>query len=214
MTDERELALVDHDRLTTRLREVVPLGDALDVSVLSGGRSNLTYLVRSGPHEYVVRRRPLGPVAAGAHDMAREHRVQAALAWSGIPVPTVYGYWDDEGAVGAPFYVMSRVAGAVFHRRTDVEHLSAPQARAVSEATVDVLDRLHRVDPAAIGLADLGRSKGFVARRIGRWLEQWKRSEHRDHPRAQEQRPPRTGRAGVPRVRGAAIGNEIGERDG
>jgi aminoglycoside phosphotransferase (APT) family kinase protein len=182
VTDEDVLGLVDRNRLSDYLGMVVPLGATFDVEVLSGGRSNLTYLVRSGPHEYVVRRRPLGAVAAGAHDMAREYRVQAALQGMGLPVPTVYVYCDDEAFVGAPFYVMGRVKGCVYHRRADVAGLSAEQASVVSKATVEVLDRLHRVDYAAVGLGQLGRPEGFVARRIGRWLDQWRRSEHRDHP--------------------------------
>jgi aminoglycoside phosphotransferase (APT) family kinase protein len=84
--------------------------------------------------------------------------------------------------VGAPFYVMSNVRGSVFHQLSDVHALDPQQAQAISLDLVDVLDRLHRVDPAAVGLQDLGRPAGFVARRIGRWLDQWHKSPHRDHP--------------------------------
>jgi aminoglycoside phosphotransferase (APT) family kinase protein len=181
VTDEDVLALVDPKRLRAYLETVVTLDGALDIQVLSGGRSNLTYLVSSGLREYVLRRRPIGEVAPGAHDMSREHRVLAALDASGLPTPSVYGYCEEEAIVGAPFYVMERVEGTAFHRRSDVEELSANEARAVSEATVDVLERLHRVDYEAVGLGQLGRPEGFIARRIERWLEQWRRSEHRDH---------------------------------
>jgi aminoglycoside phosphotransferase (APT) family kinase protein len=180
--DDDALALVDESLLVECIATVAPVTDTVQVTVLSGGRSNLTYRVRSGPDDYVVRRRPIGRVAKGAHDMAREHRVLAALQGSELPIPTVYGYWDDERVVGAPFYVMSYVPGAVFHRPSDVAALTEAQARAISEATVDVLDRLHRVDPAAVGLGELGRPDGFVARRIGRWLEQWRAGDYRDHP--------------------------------
>jgi aminoglycoside phosphotransferase (APT) family kinase protein len=101
---------------------------------------------------------------------------------SAIPIPTVYGFCDDETIVGAPFYLMSRVHGSVFHRRDDVSALSPAQARQISEAVVDTLDQLHRIDPDAVGLGDLGRPVGFVARRIERWLEQWERGQHRDYP--------------------------------
>jgi aminoglycoside phosphotransferase (APT) family kinase protein len=117
----------------------------------------VTYVVRSGAHEYVVRRRPVGDVPAGAHDMAREYRVLAALGGGSVPVPTVFGFSDDETIVGAPFYVMSLVHGVVFHRRDDVASLTPTDAGEVSHA------------------------EGFVARRIGRWLEQWDRGPHRDH---------------------------------
>lgn len=175
------VALVDIEGLTGYLRTVVELTDPVTIGVLSGGRSNLTYLARSGSSEYVLRRRPLGPVAPGAHDMAREYRVQAALQGSGIPLARVYGYSEDESIMGAPFYVMSRVHGHVFHQRADVASLTPEEARRISEAAVDVLQQIHSVDASAVGLGDLGRPEGFVARRISRWLEQWRRSEHRDH---------------------------------
>jgi aminoglycoside phosphotransferase (APT) family kinase protein len=183
MVTEREVvALVDRAALARHLRRVAPMGADLEVEVLSGGLSNLTYRVRTGPHEYVARRRPLGLVGAGAHDMAREYRVLSALKGSDLPLPTVFGYWDDESTMGAPFYIMSLVRGHVFHRRQDVAGLRPEQAQAISEETMTVLDRLHRVDTHAVGLANLGRPEGFVARRIGRWVDQWQRSPHRDHP--------------------------------
>src|SRR5438270_2329354 len=175
------VARVDIDRLTGYLRTVVELTDPVTVEVLSGGRSNLTYLACSGSSEYVLRRRPLGPVAPGAHDMAREYRVQLALQRSGVPLAHVYGYSEDESIMGAPFYVMSRVHGHVFHQRADVAGLTAEEPGRISEATVEVLHKIHSVDASAVGLGDLGRPEGFVARRISRWLEQWRRSEHRDH---------------------------------
>ncbi len=189
MSDTAELGLVDLVGLGRFLAETGvalddrdPGGAALEVSVLSGGLSNLTYLVRSGGHEHVVRRRPMGHVAPGAHDMRREFTVLSALQPTGVPIPVVYGFSDDETIVGAPFYAMSRVRGSVFHRRADVTGLKVHEARAISEAVVDVLDRLHRVEPAAVGLGALGRPEGFVARRISRWMAQWEQAEHRDHP--------------------------------
>jgi aminoglycoside phosphotransferase (APT) family kinase protein len=180
MNDDDVLALVDRSRLQAWLGSVAPLGGDIDVSVLSGGSSNLTYSIRSGAHQYVLRRRPLGKVAA--HDMGREHRVQAALQDSGVPLATVYGYTEDESLVGAPCYVMSRVAGAIFERRADVDTLSPQQTAGISAAVIATLDKLHRVDAEAVGLGTLGRPDQFVARRIGRWLDQWNRSDHSDQP--------------------------------
>ncbi|MDE3205014.1 MAG: phosphotransferase family protein [Acidobacteriota bacterium] len=173
--------LVDRSRLRDFLEPLVGLGPDLTIEVLSGGRSNLTYLLRSGSAEYVLRRRPIGAEVKGAHDMAREFRVQQALQATAVPLARVYGFCADETVMGAPFYAMSRVAGSVFHRRSDVADLSAEQSRALSEAVIDTLDILHRVDYAAVGLRDLGRPEGFVRRRIGRWLEQYRSGRHRDH---------------------------------
>src|ERR1700722_3656000 len=103
VTDADILALVDVPRLRACLDPVLPLEERLELAVLSGGRSNLTYLLRSGSEEYVLRRRPLGVVASGAHDMAREFRVQSALQDSELPLARVYGYFSDEAVMGAPF---------------------------------------------------------------------------------------------------------------
>jgi aminoglycoside phosphotransferase (APT) family kinase protein len=172
--------LIDVDALSAYLRTVVELPQTPTVEVLSGGRSNLTFLARSGPREYVLRRRPLGPVDPGAHDMAREYRVQAALQGRGLPLAEVYGFCDDESIMDAPFYVMSRIRGQVFHSRADVVSVTRQQAAEISRAVVEVLVHLHGIDAEAAGLADLGRPEGFVARRIARWTERWRRSPHRD----------------------------------
>jgi aminoglycoside phosphotransferase (APT) family kinase protein len=182
VTQPEELALVDRERLADFLGRVTPIAGEIHLDLLSGGRSNLTFLVRSGEQEYVVRRRPVGQVPAGAHDMAREHRVLAALQGTPIPVPRVFGFCDDDRIVGAPFYVMSRVPGSILERRADASGLSPSQSGQISRAAVDVLNELHLVDPSSVGLAEFGRPVGFVARRIGRWLDQWRRGPHRDHP--------------------------------
>jgi aminoglycoside phosphotransferase (APT) family kinase protein len=186
MNNDDVVALVDKPKLQAWLSDIAVVDGDIEVSVLSGGSSNLTYFVHSGAHQYVLRRRPLGKVAAGAHDMAREHRVQAALQGSAVPLATVYGYTEDESIVGAPCYVMSRVAGSVFENRDDVAALSAKQTDAISAGVIAALDQLHRVDPESVGLATLGKPANFVARRIGRWLDQWDRSEHSDQPMVQE----------------------------
>jgi aminoglycoside phosphotransferase (APT) family kinase protein len=182
VSERAALQLVDVPRLTAQLDELGLVDGQVDVSVLSGGNSNLTYLVRGGERELVVRRRPLGPVPAGAHDMHREYRVLAAVGPTGLPVPRVHAYWDDESIVGAPAYVMDRVDGTVLHEPADAAGVSSEAAAKLSDAIVDVLVELHAVVPADVGLGDLGRPDGFVARRLGRWLEQWRRSEHRDQP--------------------------------
>ncbi|MCU1345180.1 MAG: acyl-CoA dehydrogenase [Acidimicrobiia bacterium] len=182
MSTTEELGLVDSEKLKSFLATVAPIGDTFEVEVLSGGMSNLTYLVRTGQHEYVARRRPLGAVAAGAHDMNREYRVLAGLRETDLPFPRAFGYTDDESIIGAPFYVMSRVHGSVFHRPEDVKDLSPAQTAAISKTVVEVLKQLHAIDYKAVGLGELGKPEGFVGRRISRWLDQWNRSEHRDHP--------------------------------
>ncbi len=182
MTTIDALGVVDRDRLAAIVDGIAPVERGMEVAVLSGGSSNLTFAVTAGDLRLVARRRPLGTVAAGAHDMAREFRVLAALAATTLPVPRVYGFYHDEAVMGAPFYLMDRVPGSVLDRREDVADLSPQQCRALSSAAVAVLAQLHAIDYDAVGLGDLGRPSGFVPRRLTRWMQQWDRSSHRDYP--------------------------------
>ncbi|GAB7003020.1 phosphotransferase family protein [Nocardioides sp. AN3] len=151
---------------------------------ISGGKSNLTYEVSDGSSAWIVRRPPLGHVLATAHDMAREHRVMAALRDTAVPVPVTFGLCEDTDVVGAPFYVMAKVAGTPYRTRGELEALGADRTRAISERLVDTLVALHEVDPASVGLADFGRPEGFLGRQVRRWKKQMDASHHRDLPAA------------------------------
>lgn len=178
-----QLPGLDLDRLTSYLRQEKPellAAGELTASLIPGGRSNLTYELGE---RWILRRPPLGHVLATAHDMAREHRVLTALAGSPVPVPRTILLCTDPEVLGAPFYVMEKVAGTVYR--------SAEQARAVlgdggAEALatdlVGVLAALHRLDPAAYGLGDFGRPEGFLTRQVRRWRTQLDGSRSRAVP--------------------------------
>ncbi len=178
---------LDLGRLSTWLSAHVPgAGPEFTVTLIAGGKSNLTYLVADGDHEWIVRRPPLGHVLATAHDMAREHRVISALRGTAVPVPTTYDLCEDVDVIGAPFYVMQRCAGTPYRFATELEALGAERTRAISEQLVDTLAALHAVDPPAVGLADFGRPEGFLARQVSRWKKQLDASRSRDLPAADE----------------------------
>ena len=168
--------------VTAWLAAHVPaLTPPLEFRLLAGGHSNLTYaLYRSRGADLVLRRPPLEHVLESAHDMAREHRIISALAGSGVPVAPTHGLCEDPAVNGAPFYVMTFVPGTVLHDRTVAAGLSMAERVAISDDTVDVLARLHALDPAALGLADLGRHEGYIARQLKRWTRQWEAT--RTHP--------------------------------
>jgi aminoglycoside phosphotransferase (APT) family kinase protein len=158
----------------------------LRARLIAGGRSNLTYEVTDSRATWIVRRPPLGHVLATAHDMAREFRVMSALRDTEVPVPRTYALCDDEGVLGAPFYVMERVAGRPYRHATELQPLGAERTRAISIGLIDILATLHEVDPAAIGLGDFGRPEGFLARQVRRWRKQLDSSHSRDLPAADE----------------------------
>jgi aminoglycoside phosphotransferase (APT) family kinase protein len=158
----------------------------LEAKLIAGGKSNLTYIVSDGSHEWIVRRPPLGHVLATAHDMAREYRVMSALQGTDVPVPTTSALCEDDGVIGATFYVMERCAGTPYRTSAELEPLGREQTRAISERLVDTLAALHQVDPAAVGLADFGRPEGFLRRQVIRWKKQLDASYNRDLPAAAE----------------------------
>lgn len=144
-----------------------------------GGAANLTYRAVTGDTEVVLRRAPLGQVAKGGHDMEREHRVLSQL-WQGYPLaPRAFLYCDDPDIMGKPFFVMERRHGSVI-RNEWPPPLTAPLRQRVAENLVSALAELHRIRPGAVGLEDLGRPDGFVARQVAGWRSRWAAAKTRE----------------------------------
>ena len=158
----------------------------LRAGILPGGKSNITYDVTDGHRHWVLRRPPLGHVLATAHDMRREYRVISALAGTGVPVPETYLLCEDPGVIGAPFYVMEKVAGTPYRTAGQLEELGPERTRLVATRMIDTLAALHAVDPDAVGLGDFGRPQGFLARQVRRWKQQLDASRSRDLTGADE----------------------------
>ncbi|MFF8512803.1 phosphotransferase family protein [Streptomyces sp. NPDC015492] len=151
----------------------------LRAELVQGGRSNLTYKVTDGRNRWVLRRPPLGGLTPSAHDVGREFRVVSALAGSGVPVARAVAL-GDEKAMGVPFAVVEYVDGVVVRTEDDLDALSDLTAVRCALGLVDVLARLHAVEPAAVGLSDLGRPEGYLTRQVRRWYDQWRRVRTRD----------------------------------
>jgi aminoglycoside phosphotransferase (APT) family kinase protein len=196
---------LDPARLRAYLAEHRPdLAGDVRATLITGGRSNLTYHVRVGARDLVLRRPPLGHVLATAHDMGREYRVISALAGTPVPVPSTVLLCPDPDAIGAPFYLMSRVDGVVYRSRAQTDPLGDGGRRDLAYAMMDVLAALHSVDPEAVGLGDFGHPDGFLARQVRRWSGQLDKSRSRPLPGVDALRdrlaaslPPASGRAGV-----------------
>ncbi|MFD3487126.1 phosphotransferase family protein [Streptomyces sp. NPDC058665] len=175
---------LDPERLRGHLDRERPglVGGPLSARLIEGGRSNLTYLIGDGTHEWVVRRPPLGHVLATAHDMTREFRVISALHPTAVPVPGPLLLCEDPDVLGAPFYVMEYVAGTPYRTAEQLAPLGPGRTRTALLGLVDTLVELHAVDPAAVGLADFGRPEGFLDRQLRRWAKQLDASRNRDLP--------------------------------
>ncbi|MBK9180387.1 MAG: phosphotransferase family protein [Acidimicrobiales bacterium] len=181
---------IDPGPVTAWFVEHVPgVVPPLAFELIAGGHSNLTYKVTDAEGgRYVLRRPPLGHVLATAHDMGREHRIIAAVGPTAVPVAPALGLCADESVNGAPFYVMAYVDGHVLDTPEAARRVFPDEARrrVAGESLVDVLATLHGVDPDAVGLGDLGRKEGYVARQLKRWSTQWERSKTRELPAIEE----------------------------
>ena len=133
--------------------------------------------------EFVLRRPPLHGVLPTAHDMGREHRIIEALGPTPVPVPVALASCPDPDVIGAPFYVMSYVAGTVLNDIETAEAALDVGARAhAGESLVDALVALHAVDIDAVGLGDLARRDELIRRQLKRWHAQFDASKTRAVP--------------------------------
>ncbi len=149
--------------------------------LLAGGRSNVSYrLTGSRGERWVLRRPPLGHVLPTAHDMVREYRVLAGLHAAGFPVPRPIVACSEVDVIGAPFVLMEFVDGRVVDSPASARALAAPDADTACRSLIDTLATLHAIDPAAAGLADLGRPDGYLRRQVDRWAKQWDLTRTRD----------------------------------
>jgi len=168
---------IDGARLEQWLRENVPdYAGPLDISRFSGGQSNPTYRLTTPGATYVLRRKPPGELAPGAHAVDREARVMQALEVQGFPVPHVYRLCMDDSVIGSAFYVMSFADGRIFWS-SRFETVAPGERRAYFDAMNATLASLHGFDPAAIGLGDYGKPGNYFARQIGRWSKQYHADE-------------------------------------
>ncbi len=170
--------------LAAYLRAHLPaLSGTLVVEQFPRGFSNLTYLIRVGARQLVLRRPPFGASVKTAHDMGREYRILSHLAPLYPKAPRPLLYCDDEAVLGAPFYVMERVEGVIL-RPTMPEGMIPPPERMarIAGAFVETLAELHAVDADAAGLGTLGRPDGYVQRQIEGWTRRYHRARTDDVP--------------------------------
>lgn len=156
----------------------------VEIEQFPGGHSNLTYLLRFGGRELVLRRPPFGSKVKTAHDMGREYRILSRLHAVYPKAPRALAHCDDPELLGAPFYIMERVRGVILRHQKPPQgvELSPETMRTLSEAAVDGLADLHGVDYEAAGLGGLGRPEGYVARQVKGWSERWRNARTDDVP--------------------------------
>lgn len=169
--------------LRAYLAELLGGAEELAIEQFPGGHSNLTYLLRYGKRELVLRRPPFGSKVKRAHDMGREFRFLSKLGPAKPWAPTPLGFCDDPAVIGAEFYLLERLRGVILRRGVPAGlTVDEPMARRLSETLLDVLIELHDVDYEAIGLGDLGRPNGFVERQVRGWTRRYDDARTEDIP--------------------------------
>jgi aminoglycoside phosphotransferase (APT) family kinase protein len=180
----REGEELDLARLREYLSAHVPaLGPVLAIEQFPHGHSNLTYLIRDGEREWVLRRPPFGNRVKTAHDMGREYRLLSRLCHVYPPAPVPLLYCDDESILGAPFYLMERRRGVILRGSPSASGPIAPDlVRRLCETLVDSMTNLHALDYHAAGLADMGKPAGYVERQVTGWTKRYHDARTGDMP--------------------------------
>jgi aminoglycoside phosphotransferase (APT) family kinase protein len=169
------------DSLTRFLAEHGFEVDGLQVEQFPAGHSNLTYLLRAGEWQAVLRRPPFGPVAPRAHDMQREYRILERLHPVFPLAPRPYVLCDDPSVIGAQFYLMERRAGVLLDRELPLGWAPEPHVhRAISESLVRTLVDLHAVEWQAAGLDQVGHPEGYLERQVRGWIDRYQRARTRE----------------------------------
>ncbi len=149
-----------------------PESPTLEIKQFPGGHSNLTYLISYGPHEFVLRRPPVGPVAPTAHDMPREYKLLSVIHPRFPLAPKPILLCEDKQVIGVPFYLMERRRGLILRSSVPAAIGEDSQLRrALSESVVETLVTLHAVEIEDSGIANLGKPAGFVGRQVGGWAQ-------------------------------------------
>ncbi|MBK7707188.1 MAG: phosphotransferase family protein [Acidobacteria bacterium] len=163
----------------TKLREFLASrldsgSNDLEILQFPSGSSNLTYCVKIGDAEYVLRRPPFGNQVKSAHDMSREFNVLSKLSPVYAPAPKPLVYCDDESVIGSEFYLMERREGLIIRGKSpDFLEDSTDLQYAVCESFINNLAALHAIEYKAIGLGDLGKPEGYVGRQIEGWTRRY-----------------------------------------
>jgi aminoglycoside phosphotransferase (APT) family kinase protein len=179
----REGEELDAEALGAYLEKHLGPGGSIEIEQFPGGHSNLTYLVRRGDKEYVLRRPPFGSKVKSAHDMSREVRVLSKLSAVHDWAPRPLLFCQDPEVLGADFYLMERIRGVILRKQPPKGlTIDEPTARALSEMLVDTLAQLHNIDLEAVGLGDFGRPAGYIERQISGWTKRYHGSKTDDIP--------------------------------
>lgn len=164
------------------LQKAIPeLSGDLAIEQFPSGHSNLTYFLKVGDRELVMRRPPFGSKVKAAHDMSREFKILSAINPVYPPAPRPLLFCEDESVIGAKFYVMERIRGIIIRKDLPPGMEFPPEtAEKCSLAIIRNLAEIHAIDYQAVGLGDLGKPEGFLSRQVHGWSDRYYGSQTHD----------------------------------
>ena len=172
------------ENLAEFLREKLDIkNEEIEISQFPAGNSNLTYCVKIGDQEYVLRRPPFGNQVKSAHDMSREFNVLSKLSKVYAPAPTPLIYCADESIIGSEFYLMERRNGVIIRGKSPAELEKSPELqKKLIETFIENLAELHKLDYKKAGLETLGKPEGYVLRQTQGWTKRYFNAKTDEHP--------------------------------
>lgn len=169
------------------LDNVKDVSGPLVIDQFPGGASNLTYLIKMGDREMVLRRPPFGANIKGGHDMGREYKVLNALSKSYSKAPAPIIHTTDESIIGSEFYVMDRVQGVIFRSNNGpAKNLHKETIVSIAESLMDTMAELHNLDYETIGLGDLGKPDGYTKRQVEGWTRRYMKAKTHEYAELEE----------------------------
>ncbi len=156
--------------------------DEIEILQFPSGSSNLTYCIKIGETEYVLRRPPFGNQVKSAHDMSREFNVLSKLSAVYQPAPKPLVFCDDEAIIGSEFYLMERRNGLIIRGKSPESLENSPELqRKVCESFIENLVNLHALDYKKIGLENLGKPEGYATRQVEGWTKRYFNAKTDEH---------------------------------
>ena len=172
--DVRKDELINLESLQDYLIQKLNISSNLELLQYPSGYSNLTYLIKTGDKEMVLRRPPHGANIRSGHDMSREFKILSALKghFSKAPLPLIF--CEDKTIIGDEFYIMEKVNGTIFRGSQPKSEWPKPNVMpSLVESFIKTFSEIHSLDLKQIGFQDFGRPQGYVVRQVKGWIKRY-----------------------------------------
>lgn len=182
---QNKVTEVNWSKVEEYLKQEIPVlsDEPIQVKAFSAGYSNLTYFIKIGDWQAVLRRPPFGAIPPKAHDMKREFIILQKLNRVFPLAPKPFLYCEDSRIMERHFYVMEKKEGVVIDDSIPDEFQTRENTGLlVSNAVVDTLAQLHAVDYEAADLQDFGYPDGYLSRQVHGWIKRFHNSKTDDIP--------------------------------